>query len=107
MRALLDRGRSCRPLTSADSPSVSDSRMNSCRSAVHILPTAVMNSMPLIHSAGVRFTSRAKACRCFTAAAITSLHARVGRGRHLLEDGVGDRLRRQLPHACLPLSHGF
>ena len=46
--------------------------MHSCRAGVQILPTAVMNSMPLIHSAGVRFTSRAKACRCFTAEAITS-----------------------------------
>src|SRR4051812_20212011 len=31
-----------------------------------------MNSMPLIHSPGVRFTSRANACRCFTAAAMIS-----------------------------------
>ena len=46
--------------------------MNSCRAGVHIWPTLVMNSMPLIHSAGVRFTSRAKACRWRTALSMIS-----------------------------------
>ncbi len=59
-------------LTSADRPIVSDSRMNSWRAGVHIWPTLVMNSMPLIHSPGVRFTSRAKACRWRTAASMIS-----------------------------------
>ena len=51
---------------------MSDRRMNSWRAGVHIWPTLVMNSMPLIHSAGVRFTSRAKACRWRTAASMIS-----------------------------------
>ena len=63
---------SCMMLTSAERPIVSESRMNSCRAGVQAWPTLVMNSMPLIHSAGVRLTSRAKACRCRTAASMTS-----------------------------------
>src|SRR5207237_1069350 len=33
---------------------------------------SVMKAMPVSHSAGVRFTSRAKACRCLTAASMIS-----------------------------------
>jgi hypothetical protein len=46
--------------------------MNSCRAGVQILPTAVMKAMPLIHSAGVSFTSLANSCRCLTAQAMIS-----------------------------------
>src|SRR4051812_1155374 len=49
-----------------DSPSVSDSRMNSWRLSSVISPVRVRKSMPWNHSASVSFTSRAKACRCCT-----------------------------------------
>src|SRR5260221_3742382 len=51
-------------------PSTSESRMNSCRLSSHFWPTAVRNLMPSNHSSSVRCTSRAKACRCFTALAM-------------------------------------
>jgi len=57
-------------LTTALTPNTSDSRMNSWRIGVQAWPTAVRNCRPWIHSAGVRSTSRAKACRCRTAASM-------------------------------------
>ena len=49
-------------------PSVSDSRMNSCRLSSHFWPVAVRKRMPCIHSASVSRTSRAKSCRWRTSA---------------------------------------
>ncbi len=84
--------------TSAERPSVSDTGC-SCRSGEHILPAAVMNSMPLIHSAGVRLTSRAKAWRCLTADAMIAF--RRGSGvvaiwsstASVIVSGVNSRMR--------------
>src|SRR5882672_1457569 len=59
--------------TIIDSPRMSESRMNSWRLSSHFWPTAVMNLMPSNHSSSVRCTSRANACRCFTAAVMISL----------------------------------
>src|SRR6267143_1402973 len=59
--------------TIIESPSTSESRMNSWRLSSHFWPTAVMNLMPSNHSSSVRCTSRANACRCFTAAVMISL----------------------------------
>src|SRR5256886_11253044 len=47
--------------------------MNSWRLSSHFWPTAVRNLMPSNHSSSVRCTSRAKACRCFTALVMISL----------------------------------
>src|SRR5881296_2327031 len=52
---------------------MSESRMNSWRLSSHFWPTAVRNLMPSNHSSSVRCTSRAKACRCFTALVMISL----------------------------------
>src|SRR6185503_5168049 len=51
-------------------PRMSESRMNSWRLSSHFWPTAVRNLMPSNHSSSVSSTSRAKACRCFTALAM-------------------------------------
>src|SRR3954463_1168415 len=55
--------------TIIDRPRMSESRMNSWRLSSHFWPTDVRNLMPSNHSSSVRCTSRAKACRCFTALA--------------------------------------
>src|SRR5205085_4930116 len=53
-------------------PRMSESRMNSWRFSSHFWPTAVRNLMPSNHSSSVRCTSRAQACRCFTAEVMIS-----------------------------------
>src|SRR5580700_10882665 len=60
-------------MTSTDTPSVSESRMNSWRFSVQVWPTAVRNSIAPIHSASVNFTSRTKSCRCVTSEVMTRL----------------------------------
>src|SRR5690606_21464186 len=54
--------------TSIEMPRVSDNRMNSWRFSSHILPVAVRNSMPFIHSSPVSSTSCTKAWACLTSA---------------------------------------
>jgi hypothetical protein len=46
--------------------------MNSWRLSSHLCPIAVRYWIALNHSSPVGFTSLTKACRCFTAACITS-----------------------------------
>src|SRR5438067_3973240 len=55
-----------------ESPRMSESRMNSWRLSSHFCPTAVRNLMPSNHSSSLSCTSRANACRCFTAAEMIS-----------------------------------
>src|SRR5438094_3486361 len=55
-----------------DRPRMSESRMNSWRLSSHFCPTAVRNLMPSNHSSSLSCTSRANACRCFTAAVMIS-----------------------------------
>ena len=76
--------------SSIDRPSVSDSRMNSCRVSLHFWPVAVRNWMPCIHSASVSCTSRAKSCRCVTSDAQDLLQPRVGALRQPRLEGRGD-----------------
>ena len=52
--------------TSIDTPSTSESRMNSCRVSSHFCPTAVRNSIAACHSGSVSRVSRTNACRCGT-----------------------------------------
>jgi hypothetical protein len=52
--------------TSIDSPSTSDSRMNSCRVSSHFWPVLVRKSIAVSHSGMVSSVSRANACRCVT-----------------------------------------
>src|SRR5438045_3863715 len=92
---------SCRPLTRADRPRVSESRMHSCRAGVQILPTAVMNSIPLdpfrrgqVHLSGEGMQVLHRGCHHFP-------HPRVRCRRHLIKHRVCNRFRRQLPHAFL------
>ena len=72
MRALLERGLVMQAVDQRRQPERIRQQDEFLPGGVQILPTMVMNSMPLIHSPGVKFTSRAKACRCFTAAAMIS-----------------------------------
>ena len=64
---------SCNAFTRLLKPSVSDSKMNSCRNSVHFWPTAVRKPIACSHSSGVRSTSRANECKCRTRLDITSL----------------------------------
>ena len=58
--------------TNIDSPSVSDSRMNSWRWSSHLWPTAVRKSIPANHSSRVSPTSSANANKCLIAARVIS-----------------------------------
>jgi hypothetical protein len=59
--------------TRIETPSVSDSRMNSWRLSVHVCPTSVRKRIAVIHSASVSSTSRTNSCRCRISALITVL----------------------------------
>jgi hypothetical protein len=87
--------------TSIDMPSVSDSRMNSCRFSSHFLPVAVRNWMAAIHSSGVRSTSRAKACACFTSAVITCLKRASWQSAMRSMTACAKSLASSWPWACL------
>jgi hypothetical protein len=65
-------------IVNIDSPSVSDSRMNSWRVSLHGWPVALRKAMPACHSASVRRTSRAKSCRWVTRAVSTCFRRASG-----------------------------
>jgi hypothetical protein len=75
--------------TIIDSPSVSDSRMNSGRRSVEICPVAVRNFRPASHSSGVRSTSRAKACTCLTSDVINTRSRASGSARKRIHHVLG------------------
>ena len=58
--------------TSMDTPSTSESRMNSCRTSSHLWPVCVRKAMPRSHSSPVSPTSLTKACRWVTSEVSTS-----------------------------------
>ncbi len=49
--------------TSIDTPKTSESRMNSCRTSLHICPVRVRKSIATPHSSSVSSTSLTKPCR--------------------------------------------
>src|SRR4051812_19618290 len=65
------------PTTSIDSPSTSESRMNSWRLSSVMWPTRVRKSIPANHSSSVSRTSLANACRCLTRLSASSLKRSV------------------------------
>src|SRR6185369_14739996 len=58
--------------TIIERPRTSERRMNSGRRSVEICPVSVRKRIPASHSSGVRSTSRANACRCFTSEVMIS-----------------------------------
>jgi hypothetical protein len=58
--------------TSMLRPSTSEPRMNSWRLSSLMRPVASSQSIAAVHSSTLRFTSRAKACRCRTSELISS-----------------------------------
>ena len=78
------------PMVSMDSPSTSDSRMNSWRVSVVMSPQPLRNAMPCAHSASVSRTSRTKPCRCSTRLVSTSRSRGSAVRGQAGDDGVGD-----------------
>jgi hypothetical protein len=59
--------------TSIETPSTSDSSMNSCLASVQAWPVSVRKRSAAIHSAAVGRTSRISACECRTTAETSSI----------------------------------
>ena len=76
--------------TSMHRPSTSEARMNSARFSSLICPVRLSHCIAAIHSASVRETSRANACRCRTSAVMICASPRVVRGAPALHRQVGD-----------------
>src|SRR3954453_6465103 len=57
--------------TSIETPSTSESRMNSCRTSLHICPVRVRKSIATPHSSSVSSTSLTNACRWWTSEVMT------------------------------------
>ena len=84
-----------------DRPRMSESRMNSWRLSSHFWPTAVRNLMPSNHSSSVSCTSRAKACRCFTALVMISRKRGSLAFFEPRHDGGGEGVFVELAHGLL------
>ena len=87
-------------ITRIETPSVSDSRMNSCRLSVQVLPVSVRNWMAVIHSASVSFTSRTKSCRCVTSEVITCLKRGSSQSVHARQHGLRNALFVEFAHVA-------
>ena len=68
--------------TSIDTPSVSDSRMNSWRHSVHVCPVSVRKLIAASHSSCVGSISLIAACRCLTTTAMISRSRGFDVGAH-------------------------
>src|SRR5258705_7599296 len=83
-----------------DTPSVSDSRMNSWRLSSHMCPVRVRKSMPYSHSFCVGRISRTKAWRWRTSASLTCF-TRIGCAGDAFERCIGNRVFVEVTQLCL------